>query len=172
MSPSDLLGVADGLRNHQPPRQVGRTTLLGLTSRRSPRRRQAAPTRMLLTRGCRSSRPSLSRRIRSCGRGQVAEEGRWQDWGRAHRRADEAPRAAPRRRPPIPCRPRIEGATMPPMLKLTKPMTSGPAVRQLQQRLKALGYDLAVDGAFGSGTAAAVKRFQAAKGLTADGVVG
>ncbi|HZO95831.1 MAG TPA: class I SAM-dependent methyltransferase [Gaiellaceae bacterium] len=31
MSPSDLLGVADGLRNHQPPRQVGRTTLLGLT---------------------------------------------------------------------------------------------------------------------------------------------
>src|SRR4051812_39985424 len=51
-------------------------------------------------------------------------------------------------------------------------MTSGPAVRQLQQRLKALGYDLAVDGAFGPGTAAAVKRFQAAKGLTADGVVG
>src|SRR4051794_13466186 len=33
MSPSDLLGVADGLRNHQPPRQVGRTTLLGLTPR-------------------------------------------------------------------------------------------------------------------------------------------
>src|SRR4051794_14215914 len=51
-------------------------------------------------------------------------------------------------------------------------MTSGPAVRQLQQRLKALGYDLAVDGAFGPGTAAAVKKFQAAKGLTADGIVG
>jgi hypothetical protein len=32
MSLSDLLGVADGLRNHQPPRQVGRTTLLGLTA--------------------------------------------------------------------------------------------------------------------------------------------
>src|SRR5436309_15808939 len=32
MSPSDLLGVTDGLRNHQPPRQVGRTTLLGLTA--------------------------------------------------------------------------------------------------------------------------------------------
>jgi putative peptidoglycan binding protein len=61
---------------------------------------------------------------------------------------------------------------MPPILKLTKPMTSGPAVRQLQQRLKALGYNLAVDGAFGPGTAAAVKKFQAKKGLTADGIVG
>jgi len=58
------------------------------------------------------------------------------------------------------------------MLKLTKPMTSGPAVRQLQQRLKALGYDLDVDGAFGPGTAAAVKKFQAAKGLAADGIAG
>lgn len=61
---------------------------------------------------------------------------------------------------------------MPPMLKLTKPMTSGPAVRQLQQRLKALGYGVAVDGVFGPGTAAAVKKFQAAKGLAADGIVG
>jgi peptidoglycan hydrolase-like protein with peptidoglycan-binding domain len=61
---------------------------------------------------------------------------------------------------------------MPPILKLTKPMTSGPAVRQLQQRLKALGYAIAVDGVFGPGTAAAVKKFQAAQGLTADGIVG
>src|SRR4051794_24793512 len=51
-------------------------------------------------------------------------------------------------------------------------MTSGPAVRQLQQRLKALGYGVAVDGVFGPGTAAAVKKFQAAKGLAADGIVG
>jgi len=57
-------------------------------------------------------------------------------------------------------------------LKLTKPMTTGPAVRQLQQRLKVLGYDLAVDGCFGPGTVAAVKKLQAAKGLTADGIVG
>jgi hypothetical protein len=61
---------------------------------------------------------------------------------------------------------------MPPVLKMTKPMTSGPAVRKLQQRLKALGFDVAVDGVFGPGTVAAVKRFQAARGLTADGVVG
>src|SRR5205814_6338858 len=76
------------------------------------------------------------------------------------------------RRPPIPCRRQLEGAAMPPMLKLTKPMTSGPAVRQLQQRLKALGYGVAVDGVFGPGTAAAVKKFQAAKGLAADGIAG
>jgi predicted chitinase len=61
---------------------------------------------------------------------------------------------------------------MPPVLKLTKPPTSGPAVRQLQQRLKALGYDVAVDGVFGPGTAAAVKKFQAARGLAADGIAG
>jgi hypothetical protein len=61
---------------------------------------------------------------------------------------------------------------MPSVLKITKPMTSGPAVRQLQQRLKALGYAVAVDGIFGPGTAAAVKKFQAAKGLAADGIVG
>jgi len=57
-------------------------------------------------------------------------------------------------------------------MKLTKPMTSGPAVRQLQQRLKALGYDIAVDGVFGPGTAAAVTKFQSARGLAADGIVG
>src|SRR6266545_4634711 len=37
MSPSDLLGVAEGLRHPQPPRQVGRTTLLGLTPREAER---------------------------------------------------------------------------------------------------------------------------------------
>src|SRR4051812_34863179 len=43
MSPSDLLGDADGLRNHQPPRQVGRTTLLGLTASAKLRPREAPP---------------------------------------------------------------------------------------------------------------------------------
>ena len=49
----------------------------------------------------------------------------------------------------------------------------GSAVAEVQTRLKALGYDPGpVDGIFGSGTEAAVKAFQRARGLVADGVVG
>src|SRR5919197_2166607 len=53
MSPSDLLGVTEGLDTPQPPRQVGRTTLLGLTAivrvrsarSRSPSRRSPRPAK-------------------------------------------------------------------------------------------------------------------------------
>jgi peptidoglycan hydrolase-like protein with peptidoglycan-binding domain len=49
----------------------------------------------------------------------------------------------------------------------------GEAVRALQNRLNALGYNAGgADGAFGPKTEAAVKAFQKARGLTADGVVG
>ncbi len=48
----------------------------------------------------------------------------------------------------------------------------GAAVSDLQRKLKAKGYSLAVDGDFGPKTAAAVRRFQSAKGLVADGIVG
>ena len=51
----------------------------------------------------------------------------------------------------------------------------GEAVKQLQQRLHDLGYDLGVcgiDGDFGQATEKAVKAFQKDHGLTADGVVG
>jgi len=49
----------------------------------------------------------------------------------------------------------------------------GSAVEALQARLKTLGFDPGpIDGIFGSGTEAAVKAFQRARGLAADGVVG
>jgi L,D-peptidoglycan transpeptidase YkuD (ErfK/YbiS/YcfS/YnhG family) len=51
--------------------------------------------------------------------------------------------------------------------------STGAAVRCLQSRLNALGYDAGpVDGWFGPMTRAAVVRYQRAKGLEADGIVG
>lgn len=51
--------------------------------------------------------------------------------------------------------------------------SSGDAVKNLQTRLKELQYYKgAIDGDYGSGTTSAVKAFQAANGLTADGVAG
>jgi len=49
---------------------------------------------------------------------------------------------------------------------------TGANVTTVQFLLRHRGYTLTVDGAFGSGTASAVKAFQQANGLTADGVVG
>lgn len=47
------------------------------------------------------------------------------------------------------------------------------AVRDLQEALKALGYDPGqVDGVFGATTESAVKNFQLARGIVADGIVG
>ncbi len=46
-------------------------------------------------------------------------------------------------------------------MELTDPMTRGQLVRDLQNRLVAVGYDVGgVDGVFGSGTLAAVEWFQ------------
>jgi peptidoglycan hydrolase-like protein with peptidoglycan-binding domain len=51
--------------------------------------------------------------------------------------------------------------------------STNPAVRDLQEALKALGYKPGpIDGVFGATTEAAVKAFQQAKGITADGIVG
>ena len=48
-----------------------------------------------------------------------------------------------------------------------------PAVKDLQEALKTLGYDPgAADGRFGAQTEAAVKAFQLAREIAADGVVG
>ncbi|HEY9651193.1 MAG TPA: peptidoglycan-binding domain-containing protein, partial [Coleofasciculaceae cyanobacterium] len=50
---------------------------------------------------------------------------------------------------------------------------SGPLVKQLQQRLKDKGYNPGtIDGVFGLGTKSAVRAFQKANNLEADGIVG
>ena len=50
--------------------------------------------------------------------------------------------------------------------------SKGSWVRALQNALNELGYELDVDGDFGSGTEEAVIHFQRENGLAADGVVG
>ncbi|WP_419999906.1 peptidoglycan-binding protein [Streptomyces boninensis] len=51
--------------------------------------------------------------------------------------------------------------------------STGTAVKRLQRALTAaLGKTVAVDGSFGTNTASAVKQYQSARGLTADGIVG
>ena len=58
-------------------------------------------------------------------------------------------------------------------LSTLKRGSTGSQVRALQILLNGNGYDPnGIDGSFGPGCEAAVKRYQAAKGLTADGVVG
>lgn len=48
----------------------------------------------------------------------------------------------------------------------------GDEVARIQSSLASLGYDVAVDGAFGSATSQAVKDFQKAANLNVDGIVG
>ncbi len=59
------------------------------------------------------------------------------------------------------------------LLKLTSPMMRGDDVKDLQQWLKQLGYEITdVDGFFGSEADKAVRAFQKDAGLGADGIVG
>lgn len=49
----------------------------------------------------------------------------------------------------------------------------GSEVKELQKRLTQIGYQVGkVDGVYGANTEAAVKRFQKARGITADGIAG
>jgi putative chitinase len=50
--------------------------------------------------------------------------------------------------------------------------SKGEAVANLQAKLRAAGYPLAIDGDFGAATELAVMHFQQAKGLQADGIAG
>jgi Putative peptidoglycan binding domain/D-alanyl-D-alanine carboxypeptidase len=59
------------------------------------------------------------------------------------------------------------------VLKYQTPMMHGEDVRLVQTKLEAAGFDVgAVDGYYGTKTVAAVKLFQADRGLTVDGKVG
>ena len=49
--------------------------------------------------------------------------------------------------------------------------SQGHPIRTLQLLLRAHGHNLTVDGMFGPATEAAVKAFQAGKGMTADGIM-
>lgn len=68
------------------------------------------------------------------------------------------------------------GQPISPMVASKRPMIRqgwvGEHVRHLQKCLKEYGFDLKIDGIFGPKTAGQVKQFQAANGLTPDGVVG
>lgn len=59
-------------------------------------------------------------------------------------------------------------------MRLYRVGDEGPAVRDIQDRLAALGFEPGADerSQFGEGTAAAVTEFQKAKGLDVDGIVG
>jgi hypothetical protein len=58
-------------------------------------------------------------------------------------------------------------------LQVKKPPMTGPEVHKVQQRLATLGFPVgAIDDVYGAQTANAVKAFQRAQGLTADGIVG
>lgn len=58
-------------------------------------------------------------------------------------------------------------------LQLIQEGSSGPLVKQLQERLQEKGFNPGnIDGVFGLGTKSAVRAFQKANGLEADGMVG
>jgi N-acetyl-anhydromuramyl-L-alanine amidase AmpD len=62
--------------------------------------------------------------------------------------------------------------TWPKLIIITRRGNTGDAVRAIQSQLVSKGHSLEIDGKFGPATESAVKRFQSANGLSADGVVG
>ena len=58
------------------------------------------------------------------------------------------------------------------VLKKTSGPMKGDDVKYMQACLYYLGYDIDVDGVYGSGTAATVKQFQSNNSMSADGVIG
>jgi len=76
---------------------------------------------------------------------------------------------------PVTTQPTTTTAPTPPAVPTVtlKPGDKGPAVRLLQRALVRLGYSPGtIDGAYGPSTESAVKQFQGAQGLAADGIAG
>lgn len=68
---------------------------------------------------------------------------------------------------------RVSGSAAPGLPRLARPHMQGEEIRRIQRRLVELGFGpLDLDGIFGPATDAAVRRFQAARGLDVDGIVG
>ncbi len=74
--------------------------------------------------------------------------------------------------PTSPTRPPVSTSQAPQFPRVMKRGAKGNDVSRFQQRLKDRGWNIAVDGDFGSKTEAIVKQFQKEKNLTADGIVG
>ena len=97
------------------------------------------------------------------------------DYVRLSGGSGSAPVVAPTLAPtPVPTPAPAVGPTASPTVLVTlKEGSRGDNVKALQQKLIALGYLTgAADGLYGSGTKAAVRAFQSANGLAADGVAG
>ena len=58
------------------------------------------------------------------------------------------------------------------MTSLLRSWVTGEAVRELQQRLAALGHTLPIDGEYGPVTESVVRAFQAARAIRIDGICG
>jgi hypothetical protein len=73
----------------------------------------------------------------------------------------------------VPLTTQSASTTLPPPTTTLKPGDTGVQVRRLQRGLASLGYPVGkVDGDYGTATTDALKQFQAAKNLTADGIFG
>ncbi|MCE0446569.1 peptidoglycan-binding protein [Streptomyces tricolor] len=100
--------------------------------------------------------------------------------GRVHCSRPRPPEPPPRPRPRRPCRHSLprratagrSGAATTPAPPRYPRGDSGNEVREVQCLLRRCGYDVPVDGLFGAGLEAVVKRFQRDHGLAPDGTVG
>ncbi len=112
----------------------------------------------------------------------------WQAWRRAEDRkieCDQSENAAGNKRwtctrTARPCRPGSAGTTpvvddddrYPPIKDILSRGSRGDQVRTLQYLLRSAGYDVEIDGNFGSGTDKAVRDFQKSEDLKIDGRAG